>query len=184
MGYISPGTYKSCCYGLINLGTLKFENEGADDKFTSQIMLLWEIHEELTSKPKRNLDALPPNIAKEYTLSLSNSSSLRSDLESWRGRPFSEDEIRRFDLKTILGGWCNLEISDLKKNDELTLSMFTAILPLKDVQKIKLPKLKREIVFFNIHEPDWDVYKSFDTTIKEKLQKSIDWKKAHNYKDT
>ena len=109
---------------------------------------------------------------------------MRSDLESWRGRLFSEYEIRRFDLKTILGGWCNLEISDFKKNDELTCSMFSAILPLKDDQKIKLPKLKQEIVFFNIHDPDWDLYKSFNTTIKEKLQKSIDWKKARNYKET
>lgn len=57
-------------------------------------------------------------------------------------------------------------------------------MPLKDDQKIKLPKLKREIVFSNIHEPDWDLYKSFDMTIKEKLQKSIDWKKARNYKET
>ena len=184
MDYISPGTYKSCCFGLINLGTFKFENEGVVDKFISQIMLLWEIHKELTSKPKLNSDALSPIIVKEYTLSLSNSSSLRSSLESWRGKPFSEDEIRRFDLKTILGGWCNLEISDFKKNDELTYSTVTEILPLKDDQKIKLPKLKREIVFFNIHEPDWDLYKSFDMTIKDKLQKSIDWKKARNYKET
>ena len=58
MDYISPGTYKSCCFGLINLGTFKFENEGVVDKFISQIMLLWEIHKELTSKPKLNSDAL------------------------------------------------------------------------------------------------------------------------------
>lgn len=38
-----------------------------------------------------------------YTASLYEGSNLRRDLEAWRGRPFTPEELAGFDLETVLG---------------------------------------------------------------------------------
>jgi hypothetical protein len=51
-------------------------------------------------------DGRPFAMFKNYTLSWSEKANLRLDLQSWRGKPFTQEEMRRFDLETILGAWC------------------------------------------------------------------------------
>jgi len=181
MNYISAGNYKSCCFGLVTLGTQKFENKDNENLFLARVLLLWEVHEEVTSKMKHDLNTFPSTISKEYTLSWSQSSSLRSDLEAFRGKPFTNEETRRMDLKSILGNWCNLEISDFKSSDGNVYSRIKEISFLKNKQKNSLQQSVHKLMLFNIHEPDWETYESLDPYIKERLQKAIEWKKLRKY---
>jgi hypothetical protein len=50
-------------------------------------------------------------IAKQFTLSLNEKANLRADLASWRGRDFTPEEIRGFDLKNILGHWAMISVT-------------------------------------------------------------------------
>ena len=45
-----------------------------------------------------------------YTLSLHENAALRRDLQSWRGRAFTETELAGFDLKTVLGVPCMITL--------------------------------------------------------------------------
>ena len=52
----------------------------------------------------------PMVISKEYTLSLHEKSNLRRDLEGWRGKSFTNQELNSFDITDVLGSSCNISI--------------------------------------------------------------------------
>jgi hypothetical protein len=61
-----------------------------------QVHLAFEIDEKME-------DGRPFLLMQNYTLSLNEKARLRLDLQAWRGRAFSAEELKGFDLKTILG---------------------------------------------------------------------------------
>lgn len=89
------GSFVAICVDVEDLGVIKSTYAG---KIKSQhkVNIIWEIEE------KRD-DGQPFRPRKRYTLSLHEKSTLRKDLESWRGRPFTDDELSGFDLEVLIG---------------------------------------------------------------------------------
>lgn len=85
------GVYRAVCTRLLNLG---MQETSYGDKH--QIHLAFEIDENMA-------DGRPFLMMQNYTLSLNPKSRLRADLEKWRGRAFTAEELSGFDLKTVLG---------------------------------------------------------------------------------
>jgi len=112
-----PGMHLARCYRIIDLGTQKSEYMG-QTKFLHKLMVGWEIHgmNDDGSAIKMK-DGRPFSIFKNYTMSWSEKANLRLDLQSWRGKPFNAEEMRRFDLKTVLGVWCMLNIIERPGKD-------------------------------------------------------------------
>jgi len=107
---VLPGDYLANCYALLDLGVHESANT-AGVSAVHKIMLRWEIYPIVTT-PKFTSEEtnFPVTVGKEYILTWSDKSELRSDLESWRGKKFDQAEMRRFDLKTVLGARCLLRI--------------------------------------------------------------------------
>jgi hypothetical protein len=101
---IEPGLYKATCYQVLDLGT----HPGFKGKLQHKIMITWEIPElridvpEDSDSPHAGKD-MPRVVGKEYTLSLSDRATLYKDLTSWRGKPFTDEELQAFDLFNVLG---------------------------------------------------------------------------------
>lgn len=55
-------------------------------------------------------DNKPFIVQKRYTLSLHEKAGLRKDLESWRGKSFTGDELQGFDLEVLIGICCLLNV--------------------------------------------------------------------------
>ncbi len=85
------GMHQICCVDIIDDG-IKQTPYGDKHKVT----LRWQTDEAMP-------DGKPYLLQKRYTLSLNEKATLRKDLESWRGRPFTEDEADAFDLEKLLG---------------------------------------------------------------------------------
>ena len=49
-------------------------------------------------------------VTRRYTLSLSERSALRQDIQSWMGRPLSRNELQGLDLESLVGKPCVLHI--------------------------------------------------------------------------
>jgi hypothetical protein len=62
------------------------------------------------AEPRRN-DGKPYMVSKKYTLSLHEKASLRQMLEVWRGKKFTEDELDGFDLETLIGVQCQIQVA-------------------------------------------------------------------------
>jgi hypothetical protein len=101
---ISEGVHVAICYSVIDLGMQYSEMYS---KSSRKILITLEISDETIAIEGKEL---PRAISKEYTLSLSEKSILRKDLEAWRGKAFTEAELEGFDLANIIGKGCQIQV--------------------------------------------------------------------------
>jgi hypothetical protein len=93
---IPPGMYLGRCYRIVDMGTQKSEYLG-QVKHLPKVMLQFEVHgEDDTGKPLITAKGEPMTISKNFTLSLAEKATLRKDLQTWRGKEFTADELRGF----------------------------------------------------------------------------------------
>jgi hypothetical protein len=97
------GNHAARCVGLIDLGTQRGEYQGKTT-VRNQVMVRWELPDELME------DGKPFTVSKFYTNSLHEKSSLRADLIGWRGRDFTAEELQKFDLQSVLGAACLINV--------------------------------------------------------------------------
>jgi len=117
---VEPGTYVARCYSMIEIGTVETEFNG-EKKKAHQVNITWELPTE-TAVFKEENGPEPFVVSKTYNLSMHEKSTLRKDLESWRGKGYTEAEAKHFDITKLLGQPCILSIihepgkSDPSKN--------------------------------------------------------------------
>lgn len=175
-----PGMHLARCYRIVDLGTQRTEYMG-QTKYLRKVMLGWEIHGTTDSgKPLKMADGRPFAIFKNYTLSWSEKANLRLDLQSWRGKPFSQEEMRRFDLKNVLGAWCMLNIIERPGRDAgKVYSNVDGVTPVPSMIKQNgLPEAVNPNEMFNLNEPDWDMFDKFSEHLKKKIIASPEFDKA------
>lgn len=132
------GTTRAVCCGVWDLGMQKTTFNG-QEKIQHKVIIAWEVDEKINC-PESEYHGQPHMLTKKYTLSLSDKATLRKDLESWRGKPYTEAEAKAgFDLEKLYGVNCFIGIAH--EADRTDASKFyaniTAILPLpKSVEKI------------------------------------------------
>lgn len=172
------GMHLARCYRIVDVGTQKSEYMG-QTKYLHKIMLGWEIHgTDESGKPIKMRDGRPFAIFKNYTLSWSEKANLRLDLQSWRGKPFSQEEMRRFDLKNVLGAWCMLNVIDRPGTDGKTYTNVAGVAPVPAMIKANgLPDAVNKNELFNISDPDMVLFETFSQNLKTKIQASPEWQK-------
>ena len=173
-----PGMHLARCYRIVDLGTQKTEYMG-QVKFLHKIMLGWEIHgTDDAGKPIRMRDGRPFAIFKNYTLSWSDKANLRIDLQLWRGKPFTNEEMRRFDLKTVLGAWCMLNVIERAGQDGKMYVNVSAVSPVPSmIKQAGLPQAVNPNEIFNLEEPDMDLFNKFSEHLKRKIEASPEWQR-------
>ena len=105
---IPAGTYLAVCSMMVDLGLQYNERFGNTQQ---KVLIGWEIPGETI---EIDGEEKPRMISKQYTASLSAKATLRKDLESWRGKSFTPEELKAFDMKTIVGASCMLSIIHAK----------------------------------------------------------------------
>ena len=132
------GTTQAVCCAVWDLGLQKSSYMG-EEKIQHKIIIAWEIVEKINA-PESEYHDKPYMLNKKYTLSLGDKANLRKDLESWRGVPFNENELKSgFDLERLYGVNCFIGIKhEPDRNDPSKVyANVTAILPLpKGMEKI------------------------------------------------
>lgn len=115
------GVHQAVCVDVIDKGVLDVTWQGKTKK-QHKIDIVWQIDEARD-------DGKPFLVYKRYTLSLSEKATLRKDLESWRGRTFTRDEEMGFDVETVIGANCLLNIQHNTRGDK-TYANVVSIMPL------------------------------------------------------
>jgi hypothetical protein len=139
----------------------------------------FEVHgEEADGTPIRMDDGKPMSISKNYTLSLDEKATLRKDLQSWRGRDFSPEELRGFELKNILGAWAMISVAKVigNNNKEYTNVMNVNAVP-AIVKRNGLPQGHNPLLLWSLEVPDMVVFETFSNNIKTKIQASPEYGK-------
>jgi len=89
-----PGAHAAVCVDVVDLGMLEV-SFGGKTKQQHKVRIVWQIEEV-------RADNKPFSVSKRYTLSLHEKAALRKDLESWRGKAFTAEELEGFDLEMLL----------------------------------------------------------------------------------
>lgn len=111
------GAHMAVCVDLVDLGVVKSAFGEA-----RKIRVYWQI-EEVDDETGR-----PFIVSNMYTPSLNEKANLRKHLESWRGRAFTPEELKGFDLEKLLGANCQLNVIHVVK-DGTTYANIAAIMP-------------------------------------------------------
>jgi hypothetical protein len=105
---IPSGLQHGVCYAVIDIGTQpQFGNYPSRRK----VVFCWEIPgERIELERDGKKVSMPRAISEKFTLSLASKGNLRPMLESWRGRPFTAEELEGFDVGNVIGANCFLNV--------------------------------------------------------------------------
>jgi hypothetical protein len=129
------GTIQAVCIAVYDLGMQKtnFQDKKGKDIIQHKVIIRWEIDAEMQ---KGEYAGERFNISKRYTLSLNEKANLRKDLEGWRGKAFTDDEVKKgFDIYNLVGLNCNLSIVHEKGKDGSVYANVKAVSGLVKGQK-------------------------------------------------
>jgi hypothetical protein len=167
---ITPeGQYVGRCFKIIDMGTQTTTGQfGVKDQH--KVMVSWE----LLDGPKME-DGRPFSVSQFYTVSLHEKAKLRADLEAWRGRKFTQEELEGFDIGSVLGAYCMLQVV----HDET--GKYANVQTIMSYKGEKLPPINPNVVF-DIDNPDMDVFNAFSDNMKAKITGTPEWKSNHQPK--
>lgn len=104
-----PQTYQAVCFDVWDLGNqLIPAQSGTPEKIQHKAIIAWELDERIQSEDEMNGKRY--HQIRKYTLSLNDKSNLAKDLTGWRGRPFTPEEKKGFDIEALIGVNCLLGI--------------------------------------------------------------------------
>lgn len=162
---IEDGTYPAVCYLLADLGE-QFNEKYA--KYSKQVVIGWEIiGETVTIDGEEKARTYHTT----YTASLDSKAKLRKALIAWRGRDFTVEELKAFDLKNILGAPCFIQLVNNKKED--TGKTYTNLASIARLPKgFDVPKPTLPFVTYDIDKDDPSAIAKLPEWIQKKITDS------------
>lgn len=116
------GMHAAVCVNVFDLG----DQPGFQGKIAHKVVVMFELD---VRKAKGEFAGKRFLISKFYTASLNEKATLRKDLEAWRGRAFTTDELKGFDLENVKGHGCNLNLIKKAGQDGTEKIVISAIVP-------------------------------------------------------
>ncbi|MDE2020588.1 MAG: hypothetical protein KGJ13_09660 [Patescibacteria group bacterium] len=143
------GTHPARCVKIIDIGTQKGEYQGQAN-FRRQVIIGWELPNELMTEGDGK--GKPFVVSKFYTASLGEKANLRRDLQNWRGREFTTEELAGFHAKNILGKTCMLSLTANDKGK----TRVTGVMALP--KGMTVPEQVNTSVYFSLDEFNREVF--------------------------
>jgi hypothetical protein len=160
------GTHVARCIQLIDIGTHHGEYQG-QPTVRNQVIVRWELPNETVETDDGQQ---PMIVSKFYTNSLGEKANLRKDLESWRSRQFTQEELDRFDLQNILGKPCMVSVIHNEKG-KAKVTTVTAL-----PKGTNCPPAANELAAFWIDEWDDNAYAALPKGFQELIAQSDEYK--------
>lgn len=166
---LENGVYTAISSMFIDLGMQVNEKF---NKTQRKFMLVWDI---IGEEIEINGKMFTRTISREYSYVLGDKSNLKRDLQAWRGKPFTQEELDGFDLTNIMNKPCQLQIIKEEKNGNvynnissiMSLAKGVTIEPLTDVKIFDIEKQESFALWEFI--PSW---------IQEKIKKALNFESS------
>ncbi len=127
-------------YSIVDLGTQP-ETYMGQPRLQRKMTISWELPT-LLNDFKGDGVKEPYGASARFTVSMSGKANLRKFIETWRGKPFTDDlEASQFDFRKLLGQRCWVTVAHKKKNDgSMTSFVFTcSTMSPEEVKKVPAP---------------------------------------------
>lgn len=175
---VPPGSYVARCYSLIDLGTQVSEKFGTA---AHKVKIGWELFgEDGDGQPltiTRDGKTMPMTVSADYTVSLNEKANLRRVLESWRGRAFTPEEAKGFDISKLIGTYCMVNVTSSEGSNGRTYSNVAGVSQLPSALKASKPAPAHANVLFSLDEPDMKLFSGFHEKLQERIKSTPEWAK-------
>lgn len=170
---IPSGNYIARCYQMIEIGTVQEMIMGAP-KTLKKVRIGWELPEE-TRVFNSEKGEQPFVISQEFTLSLHEKSNLRKMLASWRGKDFTEEEAKCFDITKLIGIPCMLNVIHKPSKTDPTriYEQIGSVSPLP--KSVKCPPQVNKTLRLEYDSFSLEIFESLPDFIKDKMRGSIEY---------
>lgn len=165
---VPAGTHVAVCTMVVDMGV----QPSARFKPSAKVYIRWELPNEVTEYTTADgqKKSGPMVIGKQYTLSLNEKANLRGDLESWRGKIFTKEELNGFNLTNILGKPCMIGVTHNQSGDK-TYANVSAVMGLS--KGIAVPKATGELVAYSIDEHTDEMFAKLPPWLQEAIQDRV-----------
>lgn len=114
---VPQGTHIAICDQVVDLGKQLIKSQMYGESIKHQVYIRWQIPEERVQwEHDGQKHEGPAVIGKTYTVSLGDKANLRKDLQAWRGKPFTPEELRGFDVAKLLGVPATITVTHTEKD--------------------------------------------------------------------
>ena len=177
---VPQGNYVARCYQMIEIGTVKEEYKGVP-KEHQKVRIGWEFPLELRVFDEAKGEQ-PLVISNKYTVSMGDKANLRKVLESWRGKAFTEEEAKAFDITKLLGVPCFLNVIHKTSEDgSKTYANIASVTPLP--KGIECPPQVNPMFVLSYDEFDYKKFMDLPDFIKEEMEVTPEFKLATTTSD-
>lgn len=146
------GTHFGVCDMIVDLGHQKTTYMGAET-VKKQAYLRWQVPGQRIewADADGNKREGPMIIGKTYTASLAEKANLRKDLQSWRGRVFTDEELKGFQMVKVLGIGATITVTHAEKNGRT----FANIASVGGIPHgIDMPRPEGDTIIYDDDHPD------------------------------
>lgn len=162
---IPAGPQRAVCVNVVDLGS---HLDQKYDKVKRLVRLTFELADirddfEADGETKN----LPRLIGRQYNLSLSERATLRQHLQSWRKQQFTKEELDGFDIATLVGVGCLVNVEHYTGNDGKERAGLGGILPL--MPGMAKPTPEGDTYFYSIDDHGRTFPESMPDFLKEKV---------------
>lgn len=167
---VEPGTYFAVCIGAVDLGEQEttYNNK---TRYANQLQIIFELPSELI---EIDGEEQPRQLSRRFSVSLSTKSNLRKFIETWYGKKFTDDAIREFDTRELLGKPAMLSVV-LSEDGNYANIASAAALP----KGMEAPKAKSELIDFDVEKWDDEAFQKLPEWLQELIKKSTQYKSNH-----
>lgn len=170
---VEAGTYLARCFRMVHVGTVMEEFNG-ESKLLNKVWISWELPTE-QREFREGEGEKPYVLSKEFTLSMHEKATLRLWLENWRGKKFTEDECKAFDITALLGQVCTVTVSHTEKGNRVYANITGLGKAMKGAQ---IPAQINETFELNYDNFDVEKFKSLPEFIRKKMESSSQFQKV------
>ena len=183
---VPPGAYIGRCFSLIDLGT-QFTDGAYGPKSQHKIKIGFELFGEDEQGEPLTVDVdgqqMPLTISKTYTVSLHEKAGLRRDLAAWRGKDFTDEEAKAFDVAKLLGAYAMVNVTISETNGK-SYTNIAGLTPIPGALKNAKPAPAHANVTFDLDAPDMAVFATFHEKLQEAIKRSPEWARNTGTKHT
>jgi hypothetical protein len=176
---VPAGAYIGRCYSLIDLGT-QLTSGQYGEKMQHKLRIAWELFGEDENGNPLTVEVdgheMPMTISKSYTVSLHEKSGLRKDLAAWRGKDFTDEEAKAFDVSKLIGAYCMVNVTTSESNGK-TYSNVAGLTPLPGALKNAKPEPVHANMKFDLDAPDMVVFNNLHEKLQEAIKRSPEWQR-------
>lgn len=173
---LDAGVYTGTCVEVVDLGE---QHNTKYNKYQRRVLIMWEIRgERVDVEEDGSVVSKPRCLSREYTASLNSKSNLYEGLTAWIGRELTDDEADAYDISTLIGTSCQLQVMVTDKQDGRRYNEIKTVMALPKGADPGAPE--RETMAFDIDSPDaGEKIEKLPRWVQDKIRKSTTWIDAH-----